>query len=167
VRQEVRALRARKRVAHAYVSREGLQPLCYACSCVVSRCTVGGLLPAAQMEETLKDRLDRAGDDEAAEAVAAFEVKYNRLKERYKVRCGSGHAAQLYATCIAVCGHTPPNTAQRVPRPLREVRLSAVQMLEDSSQEELDELQDQLSEAQDKVAELQRQIKQLQAQTAQ
>ncbi len=38
-----------------------------------------------QLEETLKDKLDRAGDDEAAETVAAFEVKYNRLKERYKV----------------------------------------------------------------------------------
>ncbi|GLC55994.1 hypothetical protein PLESTB_001052900 [Pleodorina starrii] len=38
-----------------------------------------------ELEETLKDKLDRAGDDEAAETVAAFEVKYNRLKERYKM----------------------------------------------------------------------------------
>ncbi|KXZ54204.1 hypothetical protein GPECTOR_5g298 [Gonium pectorale] len=38
-----------------------------------------------ELEDTLKDKLDRAGDDEAAETVAAFEVKYNRLKERYKM----------------------------------------------------------------------------------
>lgn len=43
-----------------------------------------------QLEETLKDKLDRAGDDEAAETVAAFEVKYNRLKERYKVCTQAG-----------------------------------------------------------------------------
>ncbi|GIL59066.1 hypothetical protein Vafri_14027 [Volvox africanus] len=38
-----------------------------------------------QLEKSLKNKLDRAGDDEAAETVAAFEVKYNRLKERYKM----------------------------------------------------------------------------------
>ncbi|GLI62410.1 hypothetical protein VaNZ11_005030 [Volvox africanus] len=38
-----------------------------------------------QLEKSLKNMLDRAGDDEAAETVAAFEVKYNRLKERYKM----------------------------------------------------------------------------------
>ncbi|GFR47585.1 hypothetical protein Agub_g9317 [Astrephomene gubernaculifera] len=77
-----------------------------------------------ELEETLKDKLDRAGDDEAAETVAAFEVKYNRLKERYK-------------------------------------------MLEESSQEEIDELTDQQTEAQSKAADLQRQVKQLQTQLSQ
>jgi hypothetical protein len=47
---------------------------------------VASLHRLEQLEETLKDKLDRDGDDEAAETVAAFEVKYNRLKERYKVR---------------------------------------------------------------------------------
>ncbi|GIL91295.1 hypothetical protein Vretimale_9986 [Volvox reticuliferus] len=38
-----------------------------------------------ELEKNLKNKLDRAGDDEAAQTVAAFEVKYNRLKERYKM----------------------------------------------------------------------------------
>ncbi len=42
-----------------------------------------------QIEETVKDRLDRNGDDDAAEAVEAFENKYKRLKDKYKV-CLSG-----------------------------------------------------------------------------
>ena len=42
--------------------------------------------PKLQLEDQLKRGLEDMGDEEAAEAVASFEIKYNRLKERYKVR---------------------------------------------------------------------------------
>lgn len=42
-------------------------------------------LAREELEDTVKDRLERNGDDDAAEAVEAFENKYKRLKEKYKV----------------------------------------------------------------------------------
>lgn len=45
------------------------------------------------LEERLKARLDDAGDDAGAEAVAAWEGKHARLKARYRVRAFGGLAS--------------------------------------------------------------------------
>lgn len=51
----------------------------------------------------MKRNVEDMGDEEAAEAVAAFEIKYNRLKERYKVRVYTAHGARKHVASCPVC----------------------------------------------------------------
>lgn len=76
--------------------------------------------------------------------------------------CASSVHSVEYARSPARCSRCVSgfSLAHPPPHPPR------AQMLEDSSQDEIDELDDKLSEAQAQVAELQKQVKQLQQQLA-